>query len=415
MYGSTMGDKKGADQYAKLEEAVDASGVDCAVAVDAESLEEVSLMGSSAAVVPTKGSINSTMPGVVGEERNGSGEEGGVENDSAAGDGDDDNSMEGTLLQLLPTLIISLAGLLLAGYLLDATQSWQVFKKVHELFVLVPVLLGLKGNLDMTLASRLSTAAHAGELGETLTEAWPLLRASMALVQVQAILVSLLSSVIACVQRRATMDLTHATLVVTSSVVTMSLSAFVLGAFTCALVVISHWNDFDPDNIATPVVSSLGDLFTLLMLAGVSTVLYGALNDGAFVLLPVCFALLLCVLLPWATLETQKHSGCRSVLVHGWPPIVVAMGISLVAGSFLDDGIGRYAGLAALVPVLNGSGGNLGCVYAARLCTSVNTRDAYRPLRSTTRDAVSRPGAWPVRSPRGCPRRWRFADGPRRR
>lgn len=36
-------------------------------------------------------------------------------------------------------------------------QSWQVFIKVPQLFVLVPALLGLKGNLEMTLASRLST------------------------------------------------------------------------------------------------------------------------------------------------------------------------------------------------------------------------------------------------------------------
>ena len=37
-------------------------------------------------------------------------------------------------------------------------QHWEVFHKVTEIFILVPALLGLKGNLEMTLASRLSTA-----------------------------------------------------------------------------------------------------------------------------------------------------------------------------------------------------------------------------------------------------------------
>ena len=37
-------------------------------------------------------------------------------------------------------------------------QHWDVFKYVTEVFILVPALLGLKGNLEMTLASRLSTA-----------------------------------------------------------------------------------------------------------------------------------------------------------------------------------------------------------------------------------------------------------------
>ena len=37
------------------------------------------------------------------------------------------------------------------------SQHWKVFKQVSEVFILVPSLLGLKGNLEMTLASRLST------------------------------------------------------------------------------------------------------------------------------------------------------------------------------------------------------------------------------------------------------------------
>ena len=44
-----------------------------------------------------------------------------------------------------------------AGLVLDIVQHWKVFEEIHELFILVPALLGLKGNLEMTLASRLST------------------------------------------------------------------------------------------------------------------------------------------------------------------------------------------------------------------------------------------------------------------
>lgn len=37
-------------------------------------------------------------------------------------------------------------------------QNWDVFQEVTELLILVPAVLGMKGNLEMTLASRLSTA-----------------------------------------------------------------------------------------------------------------------------------------------------------------------------------------------------------------------------------------------------------------
>lgn len=37
-------------------------------------------------------------------------------------------------------------------------QSWDVFQDISEIFILVPAVLGMKGNLETTLASRLSTA-----------------------------------------------------------------------------------------------------------------------------------------------------------------------------------------------------------------------------------------------------------------
>ena len=43
-------------------------------------------------------------------------------------------------------------------------QEWAVFREVSEILIMVPALLGLKGNLEMTLAARLSTAANIGHM-----------------------------------------------------------------------------------------------------------------------------------------------------------------------------------------------------------------------------------------------------------
>lgn len=37
-------------------------------------------------------------------------------------------------------------------------QHWDVFLKTTELFILLPILLNLKGNLEMNLAARFSTS-----------------------------------------------------------------------------------------------------------------------------------------------------------------------------------------------------------------------------------------------------------------
>ena len=60
-------------------------------------------------------------------------------------------------LEIMFPFIIAGLGMVGAGIVLDFVQHWPVFETVNELFILVPALLGLKGNLEMTLASRLST------------------------------------------------------------------------------------------------------------------------------------------------------------------------------------------------------------------------------------------------------------------
>ena len=63
-------------------------------------------------------------------------------------------------VQILFPFLVAGFGMVGAGIVLDIVQHWTVFKDINELFILVPALLGLKGNLEMTLASRLSTLVN---------------------------------------------------------------------------------------------------------------------------------------------------------------------------------------------------------------------------------------------------------------
>ena len=75
--------------------------------------------------------------------------------------------------QVKTKLIYSVVSL---GYILTVAsedhlcvfQHWEVFREISEVFILVPALVGLKGNLEMTLASRLSTAVSANKHTDTL-------------------------------------------------------------------------------------------------------------------------------------------------------------------------------------------------------------------------------------------------------
>ena len=99
------------------------------------------------------------------------------------------------------------------------------------MFILVPALLGLKGNLEMTLASRLSTAANLGEL-DTFARCRPLLVANLMLIQVQAIIVGLAAAVFSIIMGvilHHEFNIMHAFLLMSSSVATASLASGLLG------------------------------------------------------------------------------------------------------------------------------------------------------------------------------------------
>ena len=64
-------------------------------------------------------------------------------------------------------------------------------------------------------------------------------------------------------------------LVLTSaSIATASVASFILAAVMMAVIILSQKISINPDNIATPIAASLGDLVTLSILATVGTLLY---------------------------------------------------------------------------------------------------------------------------------------------
>jgi solute carrier family 41 len=102
---------------------------------------------------------------------------------------------------------------------------------VSQIFILVPALLGLKGNLDMCLASRLSTQANLGNM-TCYREVLKMIIGNIALVQVQAIVAALLVAIFATIVGTITngnVSWNHSLLLITSSICTATSSCFILG------------------------------------------------------------------------------------------------------------------------------------------------------------------------------------------
>ncbi|KAG9324899.1 hypothetical protein KVV02_003306 [Mortierella alpina] len=296
----------------------------------------------------------------------------------------EDGQGDGLLMQASTTLVIAVSGLICAGWLLDVIQHWQVFIDISELIILIPILLNLKGNLEMNLASRLSTAANMGLL-DLPSSRNAFIKGNLALLQLQSLAVGsvagLFSFGLGVVVHPTTNNVNEIALMITASMLCAAISSFVLGSFMCGLVLVCRRYRINPDNIACPLASSFGDLVTLVILAACAVFLQKYLNSPLSIVILVA----LMALIPAWIVYVRRNKFVAEVAKEGWGPVFAAMVIASTAGLTLERYINEFPGMALISPVLNGLTGNIGSIYASRISTSLhaNVKENYRETEKT--------------------------------
>uniref|UniRef100_A0A915E547 SLC41A/MgtE integral membrane domain-containing protein n=1 Tax=Ditylenchus dipsaci TaxID=166011 RepID=A0A915E547_9BILA len=183
-----------------------------------------------------------------------------------------DETNKSFFLQTIFPFLLAGCGMVAAGVLLDKASQWQFLSEVPEAMILVPALLGLKGNLEMTLASRLSTIANLG-LMDQKRQQFDVWTSNVSLIQAQAITVSLIAATIAVVSG-GQYNLSSIACLMLTSALTASVASFLLASLMVGIAILARKCNINPDNIATPLAGATGDFTTLFFLILFGTYFY---------------------------------------------------------------------------------------------------------------------------------------------
>lgn len=279
-------------------------------------------------------------------------------------------------IEAMPAMLVSGVGLVSAGLVLELVEGWPVTSAHPTLLMLLPMLLGLKCNLEMTLASRLGTAFHTGVLGGSNFNKNNVFVSNMGVVQIQAVAVAAVSGLLAfivSVLSGGTASLRSLLVLLFTSIVTSWADAVLLGLLTGLILVVSQRYNMDPDNLLGPLVASLGDLLAILVLGLSATVIDSFSTFSLFLV----FAAFLALVLPFAYSLSGRDRRTAAVLRDGWTPYFLALCFSSVAGYFLESGMHTLerAGVMLISPLINGLGGNLASVVSSKQSSALHKKN----------------------------------------
>ncbi|MGH2808620.1 MAG: magnesium transporter [Actinomycetota bacterium] len=237
---------------------------------------------------------------------------------------------------------------------------------VDGLFILIPVSIGMRGNIFGALAARLGTSIHSGLFEVTADKEGNLYQNIYA-----AALLTIGTSVTMGLLARAIAGLIHLDTVSVWDFILIALiggllSSTVVLAVTVVLSVQSFRRGWDLDSVGAPLITAMGDVVTLPCLALAS---YVVLLHRITPFLGAA-ALVLAVVALWRGWSSIRLV-TRRIVRESFPVLCVAIVLDVLAGAVVEPRIDEvflpFPALLIVIPGFLENTGALGAILSARL------------------------------------------------
>ncbi|MEM1578318.1 MAG: magnesium transporter [Archaeoglobaceae archaeon] len=261
---------------------------------------------------------------------------------------------------IVPALYLCLFFDLFAGFFLGVNFE-KIMEKYPHLLIILPGLMGLRGNIFGSLCSRLSTAFYLGSSTPTLKDVYVYKNALF------SIWASTIPVLILLIIGYAKL---HEVETFLASVQISLTSGVLIGIFlsfaSVIIVSISFRKSVDPDSISGPIITSIADIVTVP-----SLIILILLFESGAIFLPLIFSLIILLLSLLLSFKREYLKIYREVVL-----IVSTLAVfQSFTGSFLEE-FSEVVYLSIFMsfayPSILDNLGNYGSIMVARTATKLN-------------------------------------------
>ncbi len=176
--------------------------------------------------------------------------------------------------QSLPFLIICGIGEVFAGTIFGFMKD--LFIDYPGLIVIMPAVIGMRGNIVTTLGSRLGSSIHLGVIDPENVLKSPETKENIHATLMLSVVMGVITSVVAYT---SSISAGVKTITLPSLIMVTVLSALISGAIliiiTIWIVILSFSKGLDPDNVTAPILTTVGDIITIFCIYFIVVILGG--------------------------------------------------------------------------------------------------------------------------------------------
>jgi len=269
--------------------------------------------------------------------------------------------------QSLFALIVCAFADIIAGIYL--TSMYDLLILLPGILTMLPAAIDMRGNVYASMGSRLSTGLHTGEIKPSLRDS-KLIAENVYSSLIQTVLMAAVIAFFAMVGGillgNQTIGFIHLFFI---SLFASLIAAIGLILTTILVAILSFKKGFDPDNVSSPLIASIGDILNVVSIFAISLISFSlGIN---FMLISSILISVIIVLFSLFSIRNSFYA--KRILKESIGFLAICALLSTLAGSVLDKNlefIVIFPLLLVLAPLFNAENGNIGSILSARISTS---------------------------------------------